>query len=211
MRHHSRASRVVGCPEMNRMVSMMWPSMLVVLAMSSRAEAPPPLTASPSAAEQEFIARHWRRPIPPQGPPPARFSPIERSLQPEACGACHPVQFADWQGSIHARSMGPGIVGQLVDLVKTDPLSARSCATCPTPIAEQRPELLEGGRWIANPDFDAALQPRGRVHYFINETDRPMAMIWVYAGDMPQRLVLKTMRILGEQVLPYFRARYPRA
>ena len=28
---------------------------------------------------------------------------------------------------------------------------------------------------------------------------------------MPQRLVLKTMRILGEQVLPYFRKRYPRS
>jgi len=163
MLHHSRAGHVVGCPEMNRMVSLVSPAMLVVLAMSSRAEAPPPLAEGPSAAEQEFIARHWRRPIPPQGPPPARFSPIERSLQPEACGACHPVQFADWQGSIHARSMGPGIAGQLVDLVRTDPLSARSCATCHAPIAEQRPELLEGGRWIANPDFDPALQARGVV------------------------------------------------
>ena len=163
MLHHSRAGHVVGCPEMNRMVCLVWPAMLVVLALSSRAEAPPPLTEGPSAAEQEFIARHWRRPIPPQGPPPARFSPIERSLQPEACGACHPVQFADWQGSIHARSMGPGIAGQLVDLVKTDPRSARSCATCHAPIAEQRPELLEGGRWIANPDFDPALQARGVV------------------------------------------------
>ena len=140
MLHHSRAGHVVGCPEMNRMVSLVWPAMLVVLAMSSRAEAPPPLAEGPSAAEQEFIARHWRRPILPQGPPPARFSPLERSLQPEACGACHPVQFADWQGSIHARSMGPGIAGQLVDLVRTDPLSARSCATCHAPIAEQRPK-----------------------------------------------------------------------
>jgi len=28
---------------------------------------------------------------------------------------------------------------------------------------------------------------------------------------MPQKLVLKTMRILGEQVLPYFHKRYPKA
>lgn len=35
-----------------------------------------------------------------------------------------------------------------------------------------------------------ALVPRGRVHYFINETDAPMAMLWVYAGPLPRRLVV---------------------
>jgi hypothetical protein len=35
-----------------------------------------------------------------------------------------------------------------------------------------------------------ALQPRGRVHYFINESAAPMAMIWFYAGPMPERLVV---------------------
>jgi quercetin dioxygenase-like cupin family protein len=35
-----------------------------------------------------------------------------------------------------------------------------------------------------------ALQPRGRVHYFINETNNPMTMIWVYAGSMPRRIVV---------------------
>src|SRR5437016_14648345 len=114
---------------------------LLVLALPADAADPALPPGGLSAGERDFIEKHWRRPIPPQGPPPARFSPIERSLQPEACGACHPVQFADWQGSIHARSMGPGIAGQLVDLVKTDPRSARSCATCHAPIAEQRPEL----------------------------------------------------------------------
>jgi 2-keto-3-deoxy-L-rhamnonate aldolase RhmA/quercetin dioxygenase-like cupin family protein len=46
------------------------------------------------------------------------------------------------------------------------------------------------GRKYALSDCSTALAPRGRCHYFINLTDRPMAMIWVYAGDMPQRLVL---------------------
>jgi 2-keto-3-deoxy-L-rhamnonate aldolase RhmA/quercetin dioxygenase-like cupin family protein len=46
------------------------------------------------------------------------------------------------------------------------------------------------GRQYALSDCATALAPRGRCHYFINLTDRPMAMIWVYAGDMPQRLVL---------------------
>jgi quercetin dioxygenase-like cupin family protein len=35
-----------------------------------------------------------------------------------------------------------------------------------------------------------ALVPQGRCHYFINLTLEPMAMIWVYAGDMPDRIVM---------------------
>jgi oxalate decarboxylase/phosphoglucose isomerase-like protein (cupin superfamily) len=39
-------------------------------------------------------------------------------------------------------------------------------------------------------DCSTALQPRGRVHYFINESAKPMAMIWVYAGPQPERIVV---------------------
>ncbi len=35
-----------------------------------------------------------------------------------------------------------------------------------------------------------ALQPRGRVHYFSNETQAPMVMIWVYGGPVPERMVV---------------------
>jgi oxalate decarboxylase/phosphoglucose isomerase-like protein (cupin superfamily) len=35
-----------------------------------------------------------------------------------------------------------------------------------------------------------ALQPRGRVHYFINPYPEPMDMLWVYAGPAPERLVV---------------------
>lgn len=35
-----------------------------------------------------------------------------------------------------------------------------------------------------------ALQPRGRIHYFINETSKPMTMLWAYAGPMPERIVV---------------------
>ncbi len=35
-----------------------------------------------------------------------------------------------------------------------------------------------------------ALVPQGRCHYFINLTLEPMAMIWVYAGDRPDRIVM---------------------
>jgi oxalate decarboxylase/phosphoglucose isomerase-like protein (cupin superfamily) len=38
--------------------------------------------------------------------------------------------------------------------------------------------------------YSTALEPRGRVHYFVNETNEPMAMVWVYAGPQPQRIVV---------------------
>lgn len=49
--------------------------------------------------------------------------------------------------------------------------------------------------WVEGKTYDmsgytTALQPRGRVHYFINNTDQPMAMIWVYAGPTTARLVV---------------------
>ena len=36
-----------------------------------------------------------------------------------------------------------------------------------------------------------ALVPQGRCHYFINLTLEPMAMIWVYAGDQPDRIIME--------------------
>ncbi len=49
--------------------------------------------------------------------------------------------------------------------------------------------IVEGKRYELS-DNATALVPQGRCHYFINRTDAPMAMIWVYAGDMPDRIVL---------------------
>ncbi len=49
--------------------------------------------------------------------------------------------------------------------------------------------VVEGREYLLS-DCATALAPRGRCHYFINRTAAPMAMIWVYAGDLPQRLVL---------------------
>src|SRR2546422_268682 len=73
-----------------------------------------PLAARVTVESVEaFVARHWRAPLAPQGPPPARFTPLEASLAPEACGTCHPAQLADWRSSLHAGSMGPGVAGQL--------------------------------------------------------------------------------------------------
>ena len=55
----------------------------------------------------------------------------------------------------------------------------RGTATC---IVEGRRHELTG--------LGTAMVPQGRCHYFINLTLEPMAMIWVYAGDMPDRIVM---------------------
>jgi quercetin dioxygenase-like cupin family protein len=36
-----------------------------------------------------------------------------------------------------------------------------------------------------------AMVPRGRVHYFKNESAATMQMLWVYAGPMPERIVVQ--------------------
>ncbi len=49
--------------------------------------------------------------------------------------------------------------------------------------------IVEGRRYVLA-DRATALQPRGRVHYFTNESTSPMAMIWFYAGPIPERVVV---------------------
>jgi hypothetical protein len=117
----------------------------------------------PSEAEEQFLERHWRMPIPPQGLPPATFSPAEQSLAPRDCGTCHPVQYEDWRRSIHARSMGPGVAGQLVEMAKRDPAGARACLVCHAPLAEQAPVTRAADGLVPNPAFEPALQREGVV------------------------------------------------
>src|SRR5262249_32716153 len=103
----------------------------------------------------DFLGRHWRRPLAPQGAPPPGFSALETSLAPESCGTCHPAQHADWRATLHAKSMGPGGAGRGEGLLESDPESARLCRTCHAPLAEQQP----GRRTI----FDARLMSQGIV------------------------------------------------
>jgi quercetin dioxygenase-like cupin family protein len=46
------------------------------------------------------------------------------------------------------------------------------------------------GREYELSDYDTACVPQGRPHRFLNRSDEPMAMIWVYAGDEPDRTIL---------------------
>jgi len=137
---------------------------LLLLASADRGALGDPVRPSRiSPAEEDFIREHWRRPIPPQGPAPPTFSPLERSLAPASCGTCHPDQFRDWQTSFHARSMGPGISGQLVEMITSEPASARSCFVCHAPLAEQAPLIRGTKGLVPNPDVDAQLASQGVV------------------------------------------------
>lgn len=49
--------------------------------------------------------------------------------------------------------------------------------------------LVEGQRYALG-ECATAMIPRGRVHYFVNNSTQPMDMIWVYAGPMPERIVV---------------------
>ncbi len=49
--------------------------------------------------------------------------------------------------------------------------------------------IVEGRRYSMS-DCATALQPRGRVHYFINESKATMEMLWVYAGPRPERIMV---------------------
>ncbi|HEY1784701.1 MAG TPA: aldolase/citrate lyase family protein [Pirellulales bacterium] len=57
-------------------------------------------------------------------------------------------------------------------------------------IIEGRATCIVEGRRYSLSECATALEPRGRVHYFVNETTQPMAMIWVYAGPQPERIVV---------------------
>jgi 2-keto-3-deoxy-L-rhamnonate aldolase RhmA/quercetin dioxygenase-like cupin family protein len=46
------------------------------------------------------------------------------------------------------------------------------------------------GREYALAGGATALVPRGRVHYFVNDSNATMEMIWVYAGPHPKRIVV---------------------
>lgn len=111
---------------------------------------------------QSFLDRHWPTAIEPQGPVDDSLSQLETSLDPAACGACHLQQYQDWQTALHSKSMGPGIAGQLVEMVHSDPGSADMCWSCHAPLAEQKQKIYKPMTgWGDNPVFDPNLQKHG--------------------------------------------------
>ena len=100
------------------------------------------LIANVQADQTEaFLAKHWQRPLSHQGVAPSHYSALEGSLAADACGSCHPQQHSDWSQSLHSRSMGPGLMGQLIDLPAHARDDHQSCLRCHAPLAEQADTL----------------------------------------------------------------------
>lgn len=147
--------------------------LLLLLALLVRFFPPPnhkEIQPSPSSLEdqevEEFFKDYWQKPIPIQGPPPATFTEEEASLRPQACGSCHPEQYADWKQSLHSRAMGPGPWGQIIELTQNSPEEAGLCRSCHAPLGEQSPLLAkatEGTRttYKKNPAFNSDLELQG--------------------------------------------------
>ncbi len=64
-------------------------------------------------------------------------------------------------------------------------------------IAEGRAVCQVAGREYELSDLGTACIPRGRPHRFLNRSNQPMAMIWVYAGDEPERTIVDPKNCSG--------------
>lgn len=132
---------------------------------ATQAEPPTPKPGSGADLSREkvlgdFLASHWELPIPPQGDPPPGWSPLELSLAPRDCGACHPAQLEQWRSSLHAAAYSPGFSGQLIKGGLAGPAAIRQCQTCHAPLSEQQPHDAGGDE---NPLYDRTLREQGIV------------------------------------------------
>lgn len=93
---------------------------------------------------------HWRYPVPPQGSGDHTLSRLERDMHPESCAVCHREQYSDWLGTRHSLAMGPGVVGQIVDM---DSANYSSCLKCHAVLSEQLHVRKLDGEWQDNPDY----------------------------------------------------------
>jgi 2-keto-3-deoxy-L-rhamnonate aldolase RhmA/quercetin dioxygenase-like cupin family protein len=66
-------------------------------------------------------------------------------------------------------------------------------------ITEGEADCMVEGRWYSLSHRTTAMVPRGRIHYFVNKSAKPMDMIWVYAGPMPERIVVDEECIAAHQ------------
>jgi hypothetical protein len=110
----------------------------------------------------QFLDKHWRRPLAPQGAAPPQFTPPEAALDPASCGSCHAQQFQDWSVARHARAMGPGVMGQVMNMEAQARDEHQACIGCHAPLAEQADSLVAA---ISRPNMrkGAGLHEQGLI------------------------------------------------
>lgn len=126
---------LLNCPVLLTRRRLAWALALLLAAALLVLWAHDQFQARRQAASADFLQRHWAHPIAAQGAPPQRFTPVEASLAPQACGTCHVSQFADWKTSLHSRTAGPGLAWQLRTFAQAE---GNTCLRCHAPLAEQR-------------------------------------------------------------------------
>ncbi|MBI5236682.1 MAG: hypothetical protein HY886_10610 [Deltaproteobacteria bacterium] len=113
-------------------------------------------TASLSATGEAALHEHWKRPV--------DTGNTVSGPYPDSCARCHQGQYEDWKGSLHSKSVGPGLVGQLdIDI---DPQTAISCYYCHAPVVAQSEVITKddasGGKtYLPNGFFDEKLKSSG--------------------------------------------------
>jgi hypothetical protein len=112
----------------------------------------------PPLKPSEWLQAHFDWYVLPQGEAPKSWPEIERDIRPEACGTCHQQQYKDWKESFHHKAMGPGVLGQLLDMELDAPALSISCQRCHAPLAEQIPYLQQGK---PNPDYIEGFREQG--------------------------------------------------
>jgi len=124
---------------------------------------------------EDYLSEYWKRPI--LGTDLKSVPKISKlqtpnsklSLYPEACGECHKEQYNGWKGSLHSKTVGPGLLGQIEP--HKNPEFALSCYFCHAPMEEQaevkqsavssQRSAEEKTNYIKNPSFDNRLKLSG--------------------------------------------------
>ncbi len=112
------------------------------------------LSALPAHGAGSALSGHWARPA--KGS--SKKMSVEK-LRPESCAVCHPGQYSDWNGALHSRSVGPGLLAQLDH--RKDPDTSVSCYFCHAPLVEQSEVVSTGEGFATNPAFDERLKATG--------------------------------------------------
>ncbi len=111
-----------------------------------------------SARGETSLSEHWSRPVVASGPTSLGYVDTSR-LYPESCAECHPDRHREWSGSLHSKSVGPGLLGQLD--ADAEPGLASSCYLCHAPAVEQSEVLESGAGFDKNPAFDRRFKESG--------------------------------------------------
>jgi hypothetical protein len=74
------------------------------------------------------------------------------------------AQLRDWSSTLHADAYSPGLEGQILQWIESDPATANSCMECHGPLFEQLARVASAdGSWVENPVHEPELERQGVV------------------------------------------------